>query len=446
MVVVGIGKSGFAAARYLAQNGANVFATDASSDSAVRQSADGLRRFGVEIQTGGHTRDFFEGATLVIKSPGVSKQNPVLIWAAEQNIPVIGEIELGFRFCSGTIIGITGSNGKTTTCHLLHSMLKHAALRSVLCGNVGRAFLDAHSEINSDTKVVLELSSFQLEDTDLFRPKVSVILNLSANHLDRHGSMPQYVAAKSKIFANQTAEDYLILNYDDDATRVLANHTRARVIFFCKRELKEGIFKKNGCVIFRLDGQEHPMFECSRMLLQGEHNLENAMAAAAAAFLVGSSPEAIRNTVENFKTLEHRLEPVGQIGGVRFVNDSKSTTVASTARAIESIESSMVLVAGGRDKGAFFGEIESLLREKVRRLVLYGESRAPIRRALVNLSDRIEEEEQFDAAVEKAFRLARAGETLLLSPMAASFDQFASFEERGWRFKNIFENLKAEHS
>lgn len=441
VTVVGLGRSGFAAAKFLAKQRSVVFATDGSAKREVLRNAAFLRRFGVQVETGRHTPGFIQKSELVVTSPGVPKTSDALRLAARDHIPVISEIELASYFCKGRILAITGSNGKTTTSHLLHRVLLEGGKKSVLCGNVGTSFLEVLPRIDASTWVVLELSSFQLEDSPWFRPEIAVVLNVSPNHLDRHGSFRNYVRAKENIFLNQKRSDTLILNYDDVRVRKMAAKAPSRVVFFSKKSLREGVNLEGGCVVVRRSGAVRRWIKTAEIRLKGDHNLENVMAVIAVASLLGLPETSVRRTLGLFKTLEHRVEPLGEIRGVRFVNDSKSTTVDSTIAAMRSVEPSVVLVAGGRDKGVDFSRIEPVLLERARAVVLYGEARKKIAQSWKKFRN-YSLVQGFREAVKTAFSLCSRGDTLLLSPMCTSFDQFGSFEERGETFKRLFRELK----
>ncbi len=441
VTVIGLGRSGFAAAKFLARYGARVFATDASAKAEVVQTARLLKNLGVAVETGGHTAASLCKSSLVVASPGVPKTNPVFMRARGERIPVISEIELASRFCKGKIIGITGSNGKTTTSHLMHRVLKDAGNKSVLCGNVGRSFLDAMPQIDRNTWVVLELSSFQLESSPSLRPRVAVVLNISPNHLDRHRTLANYVNAKKNIFLHQKRSDTLILNFDDPRVRKMARESSSRVVFFSKEPLKKGVFLENGCVVVRQKGAPCLRLAMANFGLKGSHNLENIMAVAAVSYALGIPEQFLQRTLDDFKTLAHRVEPLGEINGVRLVNDSKSTTVDSTLAAIRAIETPIVLIAGGRDKGADFTRLEPLLVKRVKAAVLYGEAREKIA-ASWGVFRQCKLVGDFNSAVRLGFSLCSPGDTLLLSPMCTSFDQFSSFEARGEAFKRLGESLK----
>ncbi len=443
ITVVGLGKSGFAAAKFLLAQKAVVRVTDGSDKKEVLENAGYLRNLGVRVETGGHTESFLSGSEMVVTSPGVSKESVPLQWAKNKKIPVISEIELAFYFCPGLIVAVTGSNGKTTTCNLIHRILTDAGKHSVLCGNVGFSFLEALAGIRPDTIVVLELSSFQLEDSPTFRPHVAAVLNISPNHLDRHKTLENYTRAKEMIFKNQKANDHLILNYDDPVVRAMAKKARSSTFFYSQNPLPGGIFWRDHLIWLKRGKMEKSFLDPADFQLKGSHNLQNIMAATAAAMILKVSREKIQKCVSAFKTLEHRIEPLGQVRGVRFVNDSKSTTVESTRAAILASESPMILLAGGRDKGAPFSEIENLVREKVAKAVLYGEAREKIAAAWSDFSA-VKIEKDFALAVKLAYEEARPGDTILLSPMCTSFDQFSSYEHRGETFKKIFHALEKQ--
>lgn len=441
ITVVGLGKSGFAAAKFLNNEKAVVRVTEAVEKKEVLENASYLRSLGIEVETGGHTEAFVSGSSCVVTSPGVPKHSPPLQWAKKKKIPVISEVELASLFCRGKIVAVTGSNGKTTTCKLIHRVLTEAGRHCVLCGNVGLSFLDAMPGVGPGTVVVLELSSFQLEDSPTLRPDIAVVLNIHPNHLDRHETIENYARAKENIFKNQKKSDTLILNGDDARVRLMAEKAKCRVVFFSKKESESGVFACEGDVVKKNGPKTQVLFRRDRVGLKGDHNLENVMACAAVVSRLGVPLRKMRKTLEHFKTLEHRIEPLGAVAGVRFVNDSKSTTVDSTRAAILATEGPLVLVAGGRDKGAFFGALEGELGDRVRLAVLYGEAREKIAGSWPSFS-RVKTEKDFRAAVVLAFEEARPGDTVLLSPMCTSFDQFSSYEERGETFKRLFEELR----
>ena len=441
IAVIGLGKSGFAAAKFLVAKKARLSVTDGSTNPEVLKNAQALEKMNVPVETGRHTASFIENTELVVTSPGVPKRSFPLVLAKKKGIPVISEVELASYFCRGVLVAVTGSNGKTTTSHLISQALAAAGRPSVLCGNVGQAFLDFIPEIKKRTVVVLELSSFQLEDSPSFRPKIAVVLNIGRNHLDRHGTFQKYIRAKERIFSNQRQGDFTVLNQDDPQVRRMAKKTHARVVFFSKKPLTKGVYLKNGQMVADIRGRKKFLIDPARFRLKGVHNLENILAAVAVAAILGLPRKKLQRSLDRFETLEHRIEPLGDCAGIQFVNDSKSTTVESTKAAILSFSAPIILIAGGKDKGADFGGLKSLLKNRVKQVILYGEARKKIAEAWKpHRSPRITE--RFEEAVRLAYESARPGDTVLLSPMCTSFDQFGSFEERGEAFKEIVGKLK----
>ena len=443
MTVIGLGKSGFAAAKFLNHEKALVRVTEVSEKKDALENATYLRGLGIEVETGAHTEAFISGSDWVVTSPGVSKQSLPLEWARQKKIPVISEVELASYFCKGRIVAVTGSNGKTTTCNLIYRVLTDAGRECVLCGNVGYSFLDALPAITRKTVVVLELSSFQLEDSPKLKPSIAVILNLSANHLDRHGTLENYALAKENIFRNQGHRECLVLNAGDVRVKAMAEKARSRVVFFGREGLSEGVCLDETHIVLKKADKKKELLDTQTFCLKGDHNLENIMACAAVAALLGVARKKIQKSVEGFKTLEHRIEPIGELEGVKFINDSKSTTVESTRAALLASEGSVILIAGGRDKGVSFAEIESCVRERVRLAVLYGEARDKIAASWKNFSQ-VRKIADFRQAVRTGFEEARPGDSIVLSPMCTSFDQFSSFEQRGEAFRHVFEELTKE--
>jgi len=443
ITVIGLGKSGFAAAKFLHQQKAIVRVTEGSKKKEALENAAYLRGLGIEVETGVHTESFISSSRCVVTSPGVSKKSLPLQWALEKKIPVISEVELAFYFCRGRIVAVTGSNGKTTTCHLIYRVLSDTGRECVLCGNVGYSFLDAIPAISRKTIVVLELSSFQLEDSPSFRPSIAVVLNVSPNHLDRHGTIENYALAKENIFKNQRRSDHVILNAGDERVKRMAEKAKSRVVFFGRQKLPEEIYLDGTQIIWKKGEKEKKLLDTLSFSLKGNHNLENIMACTAVANLLRLPFKKVQKSLDGFKTLEHRIEPIGELRGVKFFNDSKSTTVQSTKAAILANQGSVILIAGGRDKGVSFAEIEPLLIERVKLAVLYGEAREKIAASWKSFSQ-IRQLADFRQAVRAAFEEASPGDSILLSPMCTSFDQFSSFEERGEVFKHVFHELVRE--
>jgi UDP-N-acetylmuramoylalanine--D-glutamate ligase len=406
ITVVGLAHSGYASASLLADLGVRVSVTDKSSNATTQDYAQKLKTKGVETELGAHTPGFIKERDLIIISPGVDNKALPVVWAEELRIPIISEIELGWLLCPATVIAVTGTNGKTTVTTLIGMILERAGRNVFVCGNIGNPFTAAVSAMNSSDFVSLEVSSFQLERIDKFKPKISVLLNFSCNHLDRHQDMQEYLQAKKRIFKNQDKNDYLVLNYHDSTLKALAQETQAQIVYF-----------------------------------QGSGDLNpNYAAAWEVARILGIDKKLALAALADFKGVEHRLEYAGKLNGIDFINDSKATTVDSTLWALNNIDSSIILIAGGRDKGLDFSILRDKIGKKVKSLVLIGEARGKIRQALEGVLP-ISEEDSLEKALEVAWSQAQAGDSILLSPMCASFDMFANFEERGNRFKQAVQDL-----
>lgn len=433
--VVGLARSGVAACRLLQRLGAVVLASDAKPRSALSKEALALDAEGIRITAAGHPAAAFEGAGLVVVSPGVPTDLPVLRELRRHGVSVIGELELAWRVMEAQVIAITGTNGKTTTTALIGALLREQSRPVLVAGNIGTP-LSAHAlAFPSDGIVVAEVSSFQLETIELFRPRVAAILNLTADHLDRHGSFDEYVRAKLRIFENQTETDCAVLNADDRLTAQLASRSRAPVVFFSRtRPLAHGVFCQEGWIVAKLNGDVERICPVSEIFLRGTHNLENVLAATACALWTGIAPEPLRRAIGLFRGVEHRIEWVRDLRGVAYYNDSKGTNVASTIKALESFSEPVILIAGGRGKGQDFTPLAAAARGRVRGAILIGEDGEKIQRGLgeeiaSRFADSLEE------AVQLARQWARPGEVVLLSPACASFDMFENFEQRGTAFK-----------
>ena len=435
VVVLGLGKSGIAASRLLLSKGVKVSVSEARETASLQKSAKLLKREGIVVELGGHSRKQIEGQDLIVTSPGVPLDSSPLRWAREERIPIWSEIELGYHFCKGKIIAVTGSNGKSTTVTLLGKMLEAAKKKVFVCGNIGEAFCKVIPKIQKKDWIVLEVSSFQLEQCHAFRPHIAAVLNIAPNHLDRHTSFEEYLLAKRRIAKSQTENDFLLLNADDPFARNLGRGLSVRNYYFSRTEKVNGVFMKEKEVWFSLQGVEEKICTLRDLRVIGPHNEENALSAILAALLAGVGHQAIQKTLVSFEGLPHRIEFVGEKRGIRFVNDSKSTTVSSTLRALETIPSPIFLIAGGRGKNEDFSAFaKSPLLKKIKQIFLIGEEKLKIDAAVgkqVKTSFAVTLEE----AVGLAYRNASAGETILLSPMCTSFDMFENFEERGDCFK-----------
>ena len=442
VLVVGLGKSGLAALRLLQKLGCNsLFAAELKSEEPQRRLAAQLESEGVAVELGPHRRSLLAGKELVVTSPGVVWDKPPLTWAREEGLPVISEIELASRYCRGKMVAVTGTNGKSTTVSLIHHLLKSAGRHSVLCGNIGEPFADNVLSVGAGDIVVLEISSFQLLGCTTFRPFLSVILNVTTNHLDWHPDFATYLEAKKRIFQRQGVSDLLALNVQDPTLKCLAVPSNGpRRLWFGWGEQARGVFAKGEWMVTTLRGKEEKLFPLSDIPLLGAHNTSNAAAAALAVFSLGLPAEAIRENLRSFRGLEHRLEEVARSGGVTFINDSKATTVESARQALLAIREPILLIAGGRDKGSDFTFLRETISQRVKKVFLIGEARPKIRKAFEGYVA-IEEADGLEAAVEKAARQAKQGETVLLSPMCASFDLFENFEARGRAFKEAVYRL-----
>jgi UDP-N-acetylmuramoylalanine--D-glutamate ligase len=439
--VVGLARSGVAACRLLVQCGARVTGTDAKPLAGLSGEARALQASGVSLATGGHPRAVFEGADLVVVSPGVPLGSLPLD-VLRPGVAVIGELELGWRATEAEAIAITGTNGKTTTTALTGAILQGQARPVFVGGNIGTPLADQALRMPPDGILVLEASSFQLATTDAFRPWVAAVLNVTPDHLDRHGSFEAYLGAKARIFAHQRDTDCAVLNWDDPVTRDLAARVAARVLWFSRREsLDHGVFVRDGWVVARLNGHVEAICPLTDIALRGRHNLENVLAATACALWTGMAPAPIRRGVALFRGVPHRIEFVRDIGGVAFYNDSKGTNVASSICALESFTEPVVLIAGGKGKGQDFGPLSAAARGRVSHGVTIGQDGDAVGRALATAGIPVTRAATLEDAVAIARRLAVPGGVVLLSPACASFDMFDNFEHRGDVFRAVVQAL-----
>lgn len=438
-LVLGAGKSGTEAAQFLAARGAVVALYDQKDVESWPETARSLKAsHNVGLISGTLPGWLLDQIDLVVISPGVPTNTVPARYVDRKDGEVIGEVELAYRFMSGRIVGITGSNGKTTTTALIGELLRDAGIETQVGGNIGTPLLSLAESSTGDGWTVAELSSFQLETIKDFRPNVAICLNVTPNHLDRYDSFHDYALAKHRIFMNQTAEDVAILNADDEITASWAKGLKANVVAFSVRsELDEGLFLRGRDLVCRANGKERVLTTRDDIFLRGLHNVENVLAALAAGLACGASPESMRETVKRFAGVEHRIEFVAEIGGVRFYNDSKATSVDATSKALEALSDAngrTVLILGGRGKNAPYSPLLDLIGSTVRALVLIGEDADNIESQLNGAAD-IVRAGTLDDAVKKGFAAARPGDAVLLAPACASFDMFRSFEERGTVFK-----------
>ena len=441
VLVVGLARTGVAVSLFAAGYGATVTATDEKPESALGETAARLRAAGVRLELGGHPSSIFFEQDLIVVSPGVPANLAPMVLAHVGGVPVWGEIELAWRFLRGKLVAVTGSNGKTTTTSLVGHILESAGMPVLVGGNIGAPLISLVERSTDSTVTVAEVSSFQLETIEAFRPEVGVLLNLTPDHLDRHASFEAYAAAKMRLFENQLERDFAILNADDpEVTRRMPS--KSHVFWFSRQKrVAEGAYLRDDQIVFRLDGSETVIGKRSDIPLRGEHNVENVLAACAAAFLAGATPSAIASGVKTFRGVEHRLEFVAEIGGVSFYNDSKATNVDAALKAVEAFPGPLLVILGGRDKGAPYAPLAEALRTKGRAALLIGESADKI---AADLGDAVPclRAETLDRAIEMAAERARPGDTILLAPACSSFDQFENYEQRGSVFKQLVAQLE----
>jgi len=443
LLVVGLARTGMVVSLFCAAYGARVTATDERPESALQDAAEKLRAAGVSLELGAHRPETFVNQDLIIVSPGVPAKMPLLELARNRGIPVWSEIELAWRLMRGKLVAITGSNGKTTTTALVGHILQSAKISVLIGGNIGTPLL-AKVEASSDSTVtVAEVSSFQLETIEAFRPDVGVLLNLTPDHIDRHGSFEAYARAKQRLFENMLDRDAAVLNADDPEV-ARRGPAHAQTFWFSRQKrLAAGAFVRGDEILFRHEGTESVLMRRRDIPLRGEHNLENVLAASAAAILAGAPADAIAAAVRTFPGVEHRLEYVAEIRGVAFYNDSKATNVDATLKAIDAFPGSLFVILGGTDKGSPYTPLREPLRAKAKLALVIGAAADKIRNELDG-AVAIERAGTLDRAVTIAFERAKPGDTVLLAPACSSFDQFDNFEHRGCAFKEIIARLAAE--
>jgi UDP-N-acetylmuramoylalanine--D-glutamate ligase len=443
VLVVGLARTGIATALFCAARGARVTATESRSESEVSEAVEKLRAAGCALELGGHREETFFEQDLIVPSPGVAADAPLLQAARARGIAVCSEMELAFRFLKGRLIGITGSNGKTTTTSLIAHLLETAGLPVILAGNIGTPLI-ARVEATSERSVsVVEMSSFQLELIATLRPDIAVFLNLTPDHLDRHASLETYGRAKARIFENQTEVDCALLNADDPLTAQYVP-SRPQVFWFSRKQrVAQGAFVRDGQIVFRRDGTEEVLLPVDEIPLPGSHNVENVLAAALAARLAGAAPAAIARGVRSFAGVEHRLELVGEFRGVRYYNDSKATNVDATLKALDAFPGRVLVILGGKDKGSDYTVLQQALREKAVLALLIGAAADKIASQVAG-SVPLERAGTLERALEIASLRAQPGDVVLLAPACASFDQFDNYEHRGRVFKQLVRRIEAQ--
>lgn len=410
VVIVGLARSGVACANLLYRLGAKVKVTDIQDNPQTHQAAGRLCSPEIKIELGAHNRRFIEDSDLIVISPGVPLDSLCARWAAELNIPLVSEIEIGGMLCSAPVIAITGANGKTTVTTLIGQMLKASGKNAFVCGNIGNPFCDYVEKAKEDDYIVLEVSSFQLETTRNFQPKIALILNLTPNHLDRYRSLEDYAQAKKRIFMNQGKEDFLVLNADDQFLKKAVGQARSKTVFFAK----DDTFNSNQSAVM------------------------------AVGKILGIQDKKIKKVFREFKGIPHRLEEVTRIKGVRFVNDSKATTADSAIWALSNISAPLILIAGGRHKGIDYGVILGAAKNNIKYAFLFGEAKDIIASDLSSGGFPIDKVDNLKEAVHRAYAKAKPGFTVLLSPMCSSYDMFKDYEQRGEVFKEIVLGLKGK--
>jgi len=443
VLVVGLGKSGVASALFLQARGAKVTVSDSKPQDQLGEEIPVLLDHGIAVETGGHGERTFRGQDLIVVSPGVPVDSPPLVQARALGEPVIGEIELASQFLPKNLVAITGSNGKTTTTTLAGEIIAGGGFSTAVGGNIGTPAISLVEQAMPDTVVVLEVSSFQLETIQTFRPKVAVVLNITPDHLDRHRTFEAYTNAKARIFENQQAQDFAVLNADDAASAGLASRTQAQVFWISrKKEVKQGAYVRDGRIFFRDAKGQHEIMQTSEIPLKGGHNVENVLAAVCVGAVMGCDAGSIAKAVRNFKAVEHRLEYVATIRGVEYYNDSKATNVDATIKALESFPANVHLILGGKDKDSDYTQLNDLLQQRVNRVYTIGAAAEKIESQIKGVE--VDHSETLETALRRASAIAAAGDVVLLAPACASFDQFQNYEHRGRVFKEVVHTLAAE--
>ncbi|MDD5542034.1 MAG: UDP-N-acetylmuramoyl-L-alanine--D-glutamate ligase [Acidobacteriia bacterium] len=441
VLIVGLKRSGVAAARFCAERGAKVTVSDSAARSLLQPEVDSLKDLPVDFDLESHTpKQFLEAETIVV-SPGVPLSLAPIQAALEKGIEVISEIELASRFLKGSIVAITGSNGKTTTTALMGEVLKAAGFSCLVGGNIGTPLISLVDRSTDETVTVVEASSFQLEAIPTFRPFVGVVLNVTPDHLDRYSSFEEYASFKKALFKNQTREDWAVLNADDPVTAGFSKDLKSRLWWFSTRsKLSEGCCFYDNQVMVMREGRAIPIITRERIPLLGMHNVENCLAVVSMAALLGADFRSVETAISEFTGVEHRLERVAEIRGVRYYNDSKATNVDSTIKALESFDGNVILILGGKDKGSDYTKMSTLLQQKVKEVLLIGAAAEKIERQLSGVLP-LQACGTLEKAVNQAWSKAAPGDTVLLAPACASYDQFENYEQRGRRFKELVQSL-----
>ncbi len=444
-VVLGAGVSGVTVAKALRRVQADVTLVDGKKAEKLSLQVGDLADEGIHLQLGEEKEACLEDADFLVVSPGIPLTASYVRTAKQKGIPVISEVEIAYQLCKAPMLAITGTNGKTTTTTLLGDMIKAGGFKTAVGGNIGAGLSEQVLDLGANDMAVAEISSYQLESVQEFRPAVAAVLNVTPDHLERHGTVTQYGRVKERVFNQQGAEEVVVLNYDDPMTRDMAKRAPGRVLFFSRLEvLPEGAFVRAGKMVIRWQGAEVSLLDVTEVGLPGAHNIENVLAAAAMAYVAGVTPQVICEVLRSFEGVEHRIELVAELDGVKYYNDSKATNPESTIKALEAFDAGIILLAGGKDKNTDLQAMMKLVKSKVSQLLLFGAAAERFEEAAkqagvqqIRLVSGVEE------AVQVARTLAQPSEVILLSPACASFDQFSSFEERGRFFKQCVAALEA---
>jgi UDP-N-acetylmuramoylalanine--D-glutamate ligase len=443
VLVVGLGKSGLSAAIFLRAQGARVTVSDTRSAVALEKEIPALLEAGIMVESGGHGLLTFRRQDLIVVSPGVPMDTPEVKQVVAFGLPVIGELELASRYLQGRVVAITGSNGKTTTTTLMGKIFEDAGVSTLVGGNIGLPVIDLVAKSTRETVNVLEVSSFQLETIEEFHPQIAVVLNITPDHLDRHGSFESYAAAKTRITERQTAEDFLVLNAEDKTAQMVALKTKAQIYWFSgRRPIKQGAFVHGESILYiaREGEKAEPVMPVSEIPLKGSHNVENVLAAVCAARLAKIPAESIRASVAGFKAVEHRLEFVKLVNGVEYYNDSKATNVDAAMKAVASFPGGIHLILGGKDKDSDYAVMADMLGKRVKAVYTVGSAAEKIERQLHGVVKMVSAQ-TIEKAVNEAAKAAAPGDVVLLSPACSSFDQFENYEHRGRVFRQTVMEL-----
>ncbi|MEN6490174.1 MAG: UDP-N-acetylmuramoyl-L-alanine--D-glutamate ligase [Smithella sp.] len=440
VIVIGMGKTGVAAAAFLGSRGCKVVATD--EKPCLLWDTQYERIAGEKwLETGMYNVGILSGADMVVPSPGIPPNNDILMAAVREKIPVVSEIELAYRFMEKPLVAVTGTNGKTTTTTLLGEIFRRAGKKVFVGGNIGNPLIEYAGKSQQADFVVAEISSFQLQWVEKFRPFVSILLNVTCDHINYHGSFDEYRRIKARIFANQTKTDFAVLNAEDPAQESMSSGLAAKVAMFSSaKEIEHGMYLRDNALVFKMFDGSSEQYPLSMIKIPGLHNVENVMAAVMAARFCGCSRDSIIAAVGDFRGLPHRIEFTGEKNNVRFYDDSKGTNVGSVIRALDTFIDPVILLLGGRDKDGDFDTLKPLLTKKAKKVILFGEARDRIG-TLIGDTVPSEKKQTLREAIESAYKNAKSGDVILLSPGCASFDEFKNYKERGNFFKETVRNL-----